>query len=67
MLTVLSELENSHLVQIFLSDLKVPDVKWLLVDVDRVSTRCQAAHSGQVPTVAPHRLNDEHSPLGATS
>lgn len=50
----------------FISDLQVPDVKRLLVDVDGVSTCSQAAHSGQVATVASHSLNDENTPLSAT-
>lgn len=48
------------------SDLQVPDVKRLLVDVDGVGARGQAAHSGQVAAVAPHGLDDEDPPLGAT-
>lgn len=48
------------------SNLQVPDVKRLLVDVDGVGACGQAAHAGQVATVAPHGLNDEDPPLGAT-
>lgn len=53
--------------RLFLSNLKVTDVKWLLVDVDSVGACSQTTHGGQVATVAPHCLNDEHSPLGAAS
>lgn len=49
----------------FCSDLQVTDVKLLLVDVDRVGTCSQTAHSGQVAAVAPHGLDDEDPPLGA--
>lgn len=48
-----------------MSDLQVPDVKRLLVDVDRVGARGQTANSGQVAAVAPHGLDDEDPPLGA--
>lgn len=48
------------------ADLQVPDVERLLVDVDRVGACSQAAHSGQVATVAPHGLDDEDPALGAT-
>ena len=47
------------------SDLQVPDVERLLVDVDRVGARGQTANRGQVATVAPHGLDDEDPPLGA--
>lgn len=47
-------------------DLQVSDIKCLLVDVDGVSACSQPTHRGQVTTVAPHGLNDEDSPLGAT-
>lgn len=47
------------------SDLKVPDVKRLLVDVDGVRARGQTPYGGQVATVAPHGLDDEDPPLGA--
>lgn len=48
------------------SDLQVPDVKGLLVDVDGVGPRSQTPNSGQVATVATHGLDDEDPPLGAT-
>lgn len=46
--------------------LQVSDVKRLLVDVDGVGPRSQTPHGGQVTAVAPHGLNDEDAPLGAT-
>lgn len=48
------------------SDLQVPDVKRLLVDVDGIRPRSQTPHGGQVTAVAPHGLDDEDPPLGAT-
>lgn len=48
------------------SDLQVADVKGLLVDVDGIRPRSQTPHSGQVTAVAPHGLDDEDPPLGAT-
>lgn len=48
-----------------MSDLQVPDVERLLIDIDGVCACCQTAHSGQVATVAPHGLDDEDPPLGA--
>lgn len=50
----------------WVSDLQVPDVKRLLVDVDGIRPRSQTPHGGQVAAVAPHGLDDEHPPLGAT-
>lgn len=47
------------------SHLQVSDVEGLLVDVDGIGARSQAAHGGQVATVAPHGLNDEDAALGA--
>lgn len=61
------EEETTDLLQmVSLSDLQVPDVERLLVDVDGVCACSQAPHSGQVATVAPHGLDDEDPPLGAT-
>lgn len=47
------------------SDLQVPDVKRLLVHVDGVGARRQAAHGRQVTAVTPHGLYDEDPALGA--
>lgn len=47
------------------SDLQVPDVERLLVDVHGVGAGRQPAHAGQVAAVAAHRLDDEDAPLGA--
>ena len=41
------------------------DAEALLVDVGRVAAARQAGHGRQITTVTAHRLNDEHSPLGA--
>lgn len=47
------------------SNLQVPDVKGLLVDVDGIRPRSETPHGGQVTAVAPHGLDDEDPPLGA--
>lgn len=47
------------------SDLQVPDVKWLLVHVDGVGARRQAAHGRQVTAITSHGLYDEDPALGA--
>lgn len=46
-------------------NLQISDVERLLVDVGSVSACSQPPHAGQVSTVAAHRLNDEHAPLGS--
>ena len=46
--------------------LQVSDAKFVLVDVCSVGPCRQPRHGGQVSTVTPHGLNDEHPPLGAS-
>jgi len=45
--------------------LQVLDGELLLVDVGGISTAGQTGQGGQVAAVATHRLDDEHSALGA--
>jgi len=53
---------GGHVVDILL---QVLDGELLLVDVGGISTAGQTGQGGQVATVATHRLDDEHSALGA--
>lgn len=45
--------------------LQVPNGEGLLKNIGGISPSCQAGHGGQVAAVAAHRLDDEHTPLGA--
>lgn len=47
-----------------MSYLQISDIKLFLVDIRCVSPSSQASYCGQVATVAPHGLNDEHASLG---
>lgn len=45
------------------SYLQLPDIKLLLKDVRNIGPCSQAPHARQVPTVATHGLDDEHTTL----
>lgn len=44
--------------------LQVSDVKGLFKDVGSISSSGEPPHVGQVATIAPHGLDDEHTALG---